>query len=134
MPAVGPEKRGELMKKAKAVLMPTLYLEPFGGVNVESQMCGTPVITSDWGAFPETVLQGVTGFRCRTFKEFCEAVDRCRDIKPENCRRWAVDNYSMERIGKMYDSYFRKIAGLFRDGWYGDDGKDLSALERYYPI
>ena len=35
-PAVGPEERGELMKNAKAVLMPTYYLEPFGGGNVEN--------------------------------------------------------------------------------------------------
>ena len=34
-PAVGPEERAELLSNAKAVLMPTYYLEPFGGVNVE---------------------------------------------------------------------------------------------------
>ena len=44
-PAVGPLERAELLRNAKAVLMPTYYLEPFGGVNVEAQLCGTPVIT-----------------------------------------------------------------------------------------
>lgn len=74
-PAVGPEQRAILLGNAKAVLMPTYYLEPFGGVNVEAEMCGTPVITSDWGAYPETVLHGVTGYRCRVFEEFCRAVN-----------------------------------------------------------
>ena len=46
-PAVGSEERAELLSNAKAVLMPTYYLEPFGGVNVEAQLCGTPVITTD---------------------------------------------------------------------------------------
>jgi len=135
-PAVGPEERAKLLGNAKAVLMPTYYLEPFGGVNVEAQLCGTPVITTDWGAFPETVLHGVTGYRCRVFEEFCWAVKHISDIKPEMCRKWAVDNYSMERIGNMYETYFQRVSHLFDKGWYepNDDRAELSWLERYYPV
>jgi len=134
-PAVGPEERAELLGNAKAVLMPTYYLEPFGGVNVEAQLCGTPVITTDWGAFPETVLHGVTGYRCRTFEEFCWAVNNIHKIKPANCRKWAEKNYSMKRIGKMYEEYFQRIYNLFDQGWYekNDNRKELDWLKRYYP-
>lgn len=135
MPAVGAKERAELLGNAKAVLMPTYYLEPFGGVNVEAQLCGTPVITSDWGAFPETVLQGVTGYRCRTFEEFCWSVDNISNIKPSNCREWAEKNYSLDRIGKMYEEYFQRINRLFGKGWYekNDDRTELDWLKRYYP-
>lgn len=134
-PAVGPKERAELLSNAKAVLMPTYYLEPFGGVNVEAQMCGTPVITSDWGAFPETVLHGITGYRCRVFEEFCWAVNNIWRIKPSNCRNWAVDNYSMNRIGKMYEEYFQRLNRLFDKGWYqpNDSRRELEWLTRYYP-
>ena len=134
-PAVGPEKRAELLGNAKAVLMPTYYLEPFGGVNVEAQLCGTPVITSDWGAFPETVLHGVTGYRCRVFEEFCWAVNNIWRIKPENCREWAIANYSMERIGEMYEEYFQRVHRLHDKGWYepNPERTELKWLERYYP-
>jgi len=135
MPAVGPEERARLLGKAKAVLMPTFYLEPFGGVNVEAQLCGTPVITSDWGAFPETVLHGVTGYRCRVFEEFCWAVKNIHRIRPQDCRAWAVKNYSLERVGKMYEEYFQRIHRLFGRGWYeeNEERKELDWLYRYYP-
>jgi glycosyltransferase involved in cell wall biosynthesis len=135
MPAVGPEERAKLIGNAKAVLMPTYYLEPFGGVNVEAQLCGTPVITSDWGAFPETVLHGVTGFRCRVFEEFCWAVKNIDQIKPSACREWAEANYSMERIGKMYEEYFQRVYRLFDKGWYqpNEERRELDWLKRYYP-
>ncbi len=134
-PAVGPEERAQLLGAAKAVLMPTYYLEPFGGVNVEAQLCGTPVITSDWGAFPETVLHGVTGFRCRVFEEFCYAVKNIETIKPENCRDWATSNYSLERVGRMYEEYFQRVHNIYEQGWYqpNDERKELEWLNRYYP-
>lgn len=135
LPAVGPEERSELLGNAKAVLMPTFYLEPFGGVNVEAQLCGTPVITSDWGVFPETVLHGVTGYRCRVFEEFCWAVKNIHRIRSEACREWAAQNYSLERVGRMYEEYFQRIARLFNAGWYesNDERQELEWLFRYYP-
>ncbi|HEY8465034.1 MAG TPA: glycosyltransferase [Bacillota bacterium] len=134
-PAVGPEERANLLGKAKAVLMPTYYLEPFGGVNVEAQLCGTPVITSDWGAFPETVLHGVTGFRCRVFEEFCWAIKNIDQIRTKDCREWAVNNYSLERVGRMYETYFQRVYQLHEQGWYqpNPDRQDLEWLNRYYP-
>ncbi len=134
-PAVGPEERTQFLGNAKAVLMPTYYLEPFGGVNVEAQLCGTPVITSDWGAFPETVLHGITGYRCRVFEEFCWAVKNIQRLQPENCRKWAEKNYSLERIGRMYEEYFQRVHHIFAKGWYQPNAerKELEWLNRYYP-
>lgn len=134
MPAVGPEKRAELLGNAKAVLMPTYYIEPFGSVAIEAQLCGTPIITTDWGAFPETVVHGVTGYRCRVFEEFCWAIDNIDKIKPADCRKWAIDNYSLERVGKMYEEYFRRISRLSENGWYqkNDERDELDWLKKYY--
>ncbi len=58
---INTEQRGKLMSEALAVIVPTRYVEPFGGVNVEAQLCGTPVISTDWGVFAETVIDHVTG-------------------------------------------------------------------------
>ncbi len=63
--------------------MPTLYIEPFGYVLIESAMSGTPIITSDFGSFPSIVKDGETGFRCRNFAEFCWAVKNIDKINQE---------------------------------------------------
>jgi len=133
-PAVGPEERAVLLGNAKAVLMPTYYIEPFGSVALEAQLCGTPIITTDWGAFPETVLHGVTGYRCRVFEEFCWAVNHAQQIKPENCREFVVNNYSLDRIGKMYEEYFQRISHLHHKGFYqpNEERTELDWLKRYY--
>lgn len=112
------EQRAELMGGARAILVPTLYLEPFGAVVVEAQMCGTPAITTDWGAFTETVEPGVTGYRCRTIAEFCDAAERAGELDRQAARERTIDRYSTETIGPLYTRYFERLAGLWGKGFY----------------
>lgn len=106
------EQRRLLMSKAKAIIGPTHYIEPFGVMIVEGYLSGTPAITTDWGGFTETVENGVTGFRCRTFKHFVNAINTIDKIKPSACREWALSKYSDEAIHNRYDNYFRSIQDL----------------------
>jgi glycosyltransferase involved in cell wall biosynthesis len=119
---VGPEERAGLMGNARAVMVPTLYLEPFGGVNVEAQLCGTPVITTDWGGFPETVEQGKTGYRCRTMPEFEKAVWDVQSLNRQYIRKHAIATWSSDVIALQYDTYFKRLMGL-SDGSGGFNAK-----------
>ena len=107
--AVGPEQRAELMSKARAFFAPTQYIEPFGGVAVEAQMCGTPVLASNWGAFPETVKHARTGFLCNTIQDFVNMAPYADRINPAACRKWAMDNFSMEAVWPKYERYFESL-------------------------
>ena len=120
---VGPEERSALMGNARAVMVPSLYLEPFGGVNVEAQICGTPVITTDWGAFPETVEQGVTGFRCHTPAEFDAAVENVKQLYRSKIRERAIAKYSTDAVAPLYDTYFKRLMALY-------EGKGFNAVAR----
>ena len=111
------EKRRELIAGAKAVFVPTIYIEPFGYIIMEAAMSGTPVITTDWGAFTETVQHGKTGFRCRTLAQFIIAASEIEKIKPKDCREWA-EEFTLEKIAPMYDQYFKQLQGLWGKGWY----------------
>jgi len=107
-----------LLSRARLVLMPTLYVEPFGYVAIEAQMCGVPVVTTDWGAFAETVEEGLSGFRCRTLAEFVAAVHRSSGLAPAPIRERARRLYSIEAVMADYLSYFDFVWNTHRNGGY----------------
>lgn len=115
---VGPEERGRLMAGAQAVWVPTTYIEPFGNVAVEAQLCGTPVICTPWGAMTETVEDGVTGFHCHMLREFEEAACRVSELDPNYMRNRAVRLYSTDAVAGKYQRHFERLASLWSDGWY----------------
>jgi glycosyltransferase involved in cell wall biosynthesis len=116
---VGPAERTKLLSRAKATICASTFMEPFCGTQIESMLSGTPVISSDLGAFAEYNLHGVTGYRCKTFEQFEWAARNINTIKPADCRQWA-ENFSLEKIGLRYDEYFTSVAAACADGdkWY----------------
>jgi len=106
------EQRRKLMSNAKALIAPTHYIEPFGNMIVEAYFSGTPVITTDWGAFTETVVQGVTGYRCRDFRDFLEAIKNIENIDPFDCYKFAIKNYTHDVVYKKHDQYLQKIIDM----------------------
>lgn len=117
------EKRKQLMKKAKGSFIPSQYLEPFGGVQVENLLCGTPTITSDWGAFTENNINGITGYRCTTFDDYLKAATRISRgcIYSSDCREQG-EMFSLQNIAPRYEKYFQDVLNVYQgDGWYKTD-------------
>lgn len=115
------KRRGELMSKAKAVFVQTQYIGPFEGVHVEAMMCGTPVITTDWGVFSETVLDGHVGFRTRTLGEAIWAAKKVDSLDKKSIRNYAIDRFSIDVIKYRYQDYFKQLLGLWSKGWYEEE-------------
>jgi glycosyltransferase involved in cell wall biosynthesis len=120
-------QRTSLMQGAIATFVPTEYLEMFGGVNVESRLCGTPVITTDFGCFPEYVENGLDGYRCNTLDDFVEAVKRLSNLD-ESGRRMVqsrAQRFLTDKVKWEYQEWFDDLYNLYESahipgklGWH----------------
>jgi glycosyltransferase involved in cell wall biosynthesis len=136
-PNVSEEERCELMAGAAALFAPTRYPEPFGAVVIEASMSGTPVISTDWGAFTETVLNGLTGFRCRSLDQFVSSAQAvlAGAIDPLDCRNWALKNFSPKAVAPLWNEYFLTLLSLNSvEGWNSVTGRTgITGLRKSYP-
>src|SRR5690606_3548684 len=112
--AVHGTQRAALMHGARCVVMPTQYLEPFGGVSIEAMLTGTPCLTSDHSVFLETIP---AEYRCRTLRDWLEAVDRSADTDPVWLQAYARSRWASEVVGRQYAKVLPTIPGLLRDGF-----------------
>lgn len=112
------QAKKELLAGARAVLTPTTYLEPFGGVAVEAMLSGTPVIATDWGAFTETVVPFISGLRCRTLSEFLQAVKTVHHIDRRDVLAHAQSRYTTDIGARLYGKQIDRLLTLHADGWY----------------
>ena len=106
---VGPERRGELLGSAVALLHLVNFEEPFGFSVVEAMACGTPVIASRRGSMPEIVRHGESGFLVSSADEAVAAVKASGTLDRQAIRA------SVERrfdAGRMVDDYVRLYTAI----------------------
>lgn len=110
--------RSEFLRNARALLAPTVFTEPFCGMAVEAMLCGTPVVSVDYGAMTETVIEGISGYRCHTLQDWIDGIDVVGDLDRHTIATIARSKWSLEACGKRYDKIFRQLNDLYRRGWY----------------
>lgn len=113
--------RAVLIGGAVASMMPTNFIEPFGGSGIEGMLTGTPLLASDWGAFTETVVPGVNGFRCKTLGDWLAAIDTAPALSRKVVAEHARARYSLKACRAHYERAFTAMADLWRGpGWYSE--------------
>lgn len=98
-------------QKAKAVLTPIQWEEPFGLTTIEAMACGTPVISLHRGAAPEIIEDGKTGFVVPSINEMIEAVNKIDQINRIDCRHHVETKFSLKQMVDGYEMAYRKLLG-----------------------
>lgn len=101
---VGGQEKFDLLAKARALLFPIQWDEPFGLAMVEAMVSGTPVIATPRGAAPELVEPGVTGWLAGDVDEMESAYHRLDEIDLERCADEAARRFGP---AQMADGYYK---------------------------
>jgi glycosyltransferase involved in cell wall biosynthesis len=98
-----------LLARARCLLAPVTWDEPFGLFLVEAMACGTPVVATRRGSIPEVIEHGVTGFVVDSLEEARAALDRLDAISPEACRKRAEERFDVPRMADDYVAAYERI-------------------------
>jgi glycosyltransferase involved in cell wall biosynthesis len=125
------EERSSYLSKARALIIPIQWEEPFGLMFIEAMACGTPVVAFAHGSVPEVIKDGETGFIVNSSDDdirgdwiikktgiegLCEAIERIYNMPADqylqmrrNCRKHVEDNFTVERMVDEYEKVYQKI-------------------------
>lgn len=97
------------LQKARAILFPATWNEPFGYAMIEAMSCGTPVIGFNRGSVPEIVQHGETGFVVNDVDEMVSAIKRIDEINRVKVRKRAELYFSVEKMITGYEKIYKRV-------------------------
>ena len=106
---IGEREKNDFLGKARALLFPIDWPEPFGLVMIEALACGTPVIAFRGGSVEEIIEDGVTGYIVSDIDEACQAVAKLDRIDRSVCRTTFEQRFSARRMCNDYVHVYRRI-------------------------
>jgi glycosyltransferase involved in cell wall biosynthesis len=111
---VGPDRRGELLGGARALLHLVNFDEPFGFSVVEAMACGTPVVARRRGAMAEIVREGENGFLVGSLDEAVAAVHALEQLDRARVRASVEQRFNANRMVDDYLALYRRVVELHR--------------------
>jgi glycosyltransferase involved in cell wall biosynthesis len=101
---------------AQAVLVPSVFEEPFGMVVIEALACGTPVIGLDSGALPEIIQDGASGIivpkqadETATVQRLAQALEHVPTIKRQMCRAQFEARFTSQQMCQAHLAAYQKL-------------------------
>ncbi len=104
-------QRDRLLGSARVLLYPLVDPEPFGLVQVEAMMCGTPVAAIALGAVSEIVEPGVTGVTATSPAALVSAASAAMNLERQAIRRRAEERFSAAQMARRYEAVYTRAVG-----------------------
>lgn len=108
---VGLAGKRRLFARARALVAPLRWEEPFGLALVEALLAGCPVVAAPRGAVPEIVEPGVDGFLAEGVEETAEALQAAARLDRRVIQARARRRFSAARMAAEYVAIYRAAAG-----------------------
>ncbi len=106
---VNEEQKCGFLGRAKALLFPIDWPEPFGLVMIEAMSAGTPVIAWRNGSVPEVMEDGVSGAVVETMEEAVAAVSRVCALPRAGVRASFEQRFTAARMAKDYVAAYEEL-------------------------
>jgi len=103
------QQRDHFLGGARALLYPVEEPEPFGLVQVEAMLCGTPVVGMRIGAVPEIIDEGVTGYTVNNPNDWEGQLIRALTLDRAGVRVRARARFSSERMAREYAELYQQV-------------------------
>jgi glycosyltransferase involved in cell wall biosynthesis len=107
---IGDAQKPEFLGKARALLFPISWPEPFGLVMIESMACGTPVIAFNCGSVPEIMEDGLTGFVVDGIEDAAAAVGKLDRLFRPTIRSRFEERFSARAMALEYVRIYQELA------------------------
>lgn len=95
-------RKPEFLSRAKALLFPIDWCEPFGLVMIEAMACGTPVIAFNRGSVPEVLDHAVTGFIVEDAQGAVAALQRLDELSRDEIRAQFERRFTAKAMAREY--------------------------------
>jgi glycosyltransferase involved in cell wall biosynthesis len=109
-------EKNDFIGRAKALLFPIDWPEPFGLVMIEALACGVPVVAFRGGSVPEIIDHGTTGFIVDTLDEAIDATRQAGRLDRRACRAAFERRFGVTRMARDYLRLYQELAAR-TSGW-----------------
>lgn len=109
---IGPvdmEQKIDLLSRARGLLNPIQWEEPFGMVMIEAMAVGCPVIAFARGAAPEIVAHGRSGFLVQNVNEMVQGILRIDELDRRTVRAHVEHHFTARGMAKQYTGVYEKV-------------------------
>jgi len=99
--------KAKILRKARGLLFPVTWHEPFGIALTEALASGCPVFGTPYGSLPEIITPEV-GVLSSSAEELAAAVLKKR-FNPSVCREHVLKHFTYEHMTKKYLDYYHLV-------------------------